>query len=113
MDVTSDADEIDDAFLLRWNVLAVVAFARVGHDGEFQRGGVFADDAADVLLLAVFPAAVLAELDVLPRGPVADLHVINASSDAGIIDSLHDAVLEVVVVHQSAVADRAVEHADF
>jgi hypothetical protein len=35
------------------------------------------------------------------------------AGDAGVIDGFDDTILEVVVVHQSAVADRAVEHADF
>jgi hypothetical protein len=47
------------------------------------------------------------------RGLVAEFHVIHASGDAGVIDDLDDLVVEMVVVHQAAVADGAIHDLDF
>ena len=95
------------------DVFVVIAALGVGHDGKFQVGRVVADDAAQVFLEAVFPAAVFAGLDAFARRLVAEFHVINARRDARVIDHLHDLVVEVVVVHQAAVADGAIEDFDF
>ena len=80
---------------------------------KFQVGLIVADDAAQVVLGAVFPAAVFAGLDAFARRLVAQLHVIHARGHAGVIDHLDDLVVEMVVVHQAAVADGAVHDLDF
>ena len=113
VDVGRHADHVQDAVLFRQNVLVIIAALGVGHDGELQVGRVVADDAAQVVLDAVFPAAVFALLDAFARRLVAEFHVIHAGGDAGVIDHLHDFVVEMVVVHQAAVADGAVEDFDF
>jgi hypothetical protein len=85
----------------------------VGHDGEFELRLVVADDAAQVLLSAIFPAAMFALLDAFARRLVAELHVIHAGGDAGVIHHLHGFIVEMVIVHQSTVANGAIEDFDF
>ena len=80
---------------------------------SFKRGFVVADDAADGFLGAVFPIAMFAGLDAFARRLVAEFHVIHAGGDAGVINQLDGRVLEMVVVHQAAVADGAVHDLDF
>ena len=109
VDVGRHADHVQDGIFFRQNVLVIIAALGVGHDGEFQIGLVVADDAAQVVLDAVFPAAVFALLDAFARRLVAEFHVINAGGDAGVIDHLDDFVVEMVVVHQAAVADGAIQ----
>ena len=113
VDVGRHADHVQDGILFRQNVLVIIAALGVGHHGELEIGLVVADDAAEVVLDAVFPAAVFAGLDAFARRLVAEFHVINAGGDAGVIDDLHDFVVEMVVVHQAAVADGAIEDLDF
>ena len=62
---------------------------------------------------AVFPVAMFAGLDAFAGRLVAKLHVIHARRNAGFENQLDGRVLEMVVVHQSAVADGAVHDLDF
>ena len=62
VDVGRHADHVQDAILFRQNVLVIIAALGVGHHGQLQIGRVVADDAAQVVLDAVFPAAVFAGL---------------------------------------------------
>ena len=45
----------------------------------------------------------------LPRVDVSHLHVIDAGSDAGLVDAPDHGVAELAVVHQAAVPDRAIQ----
>ena len=47
------------------------------------------------------------------RGLVADLHVVDAGLDAGVVDGADQLVGELMIVDQPAVADRAIEHFQF
>ena len=99
--------------LFRQDVLVIIAAFGVGHHGQLEVGRVVADDAAEVVLDAVFPAAVFALLDAFARRLVAQFHVIHAGGHAGVVNHLDDFVVEMVVVHQAAVADGAIEDLDF
>jgi hypothetical protein len=44
---------------------------------------------------------------------VADLHVVDASGDAAIVDGAYKGIVETMGVHQPAVADGAIEHLEF
>ena len=109
MDVERHADHVQHALLLGQDVGPPVRLAGVGHRRELQRRGVVADDAPHVVLVAELPGAELVAGEELLRGLVADLHVVDAGLDAGLVDGLDEAVVERVIVDQAAVADRAVE----
>jgi hypothetical protein len=47
-----------------------------------------------------------------PRALVAELAVVNPSSDAGFVHRLDEGFVELVIVHQPAVANGAVENLD-
>ena len=57
-----------------------------------------------------FQAPYLAGREDLLGRLVADLHVVDAGLDAGVVDGPDEAVLEHVVVDQAAVADGAVQN---
>ena len=111
-DVGGHAHHIDHALILGQDVLVVIRALGVGHDRELKLGRVVAHDAAEVLLAAVLPGAVFARHDDLLRGLVAQLHVVNPRRHAGVIDRLNHLVVELVVVHQAAVADGAIQDFD-
>ena len=117
MDVAGDADHIEHAVLGRDDLVLPVALAAgVGHGTEFQAGllgGVVAHHAAHVLFLAVPPWAVLVVRKYLGVVLVADLHVVDAGLDAGLVDRLDLVVGKLGVVDQAAVADGAVQHLQF
>ena len=109
MDVGGDADEVDDALVLGQDVLVVVGALGVGHDGDLERRGVVADDAADGVLVTVLPRTVLGGgVDAL-RGLVAQLHVVDPGGDQRLVDRFDELVLPDVLVDEPAVADGAVQ----
>jgi len=113
IDVTGYADDVEDALIARFDLRFPVALAGVGHGGEFEAGLfsiVVAYDPAHVLLVAVAPRAELVPREQSRGVLVADFHVIEPSSDAGVIYGPDDLVGELVVVDEPAVADGAVEH---
>ncbi len=91
----------------------VVGALGIGHHAQLEAGGVVTHDAPQVVFEAILPGAVLAGNDDFPGSLVAQLHVVNARRHAGVIDGLDDLVVKLVVVHQAAVADGAIEDLDF
>ena len=112
VDVSGHAHHINHALRLGQNVFVVIGALRIRHHRKLEGGWIVADDAAQVVLQAVFPDTVLARDDDLPRGLIAQLHVINPGLHTGGIDGLDDLVVELVVVHQAPVADGAIQHFD-
>jgi len=53
-DVSGHANHVHDRILFRQDVFVIIAPFGVGHDGELEVGRVVADDAAEVVLDAVF-----------------------------------------------------------
>jgi hypothetical protein len=98
--------------VLGQNVLVIIRALGVGHNGELELGGVIPDDAAQVLFAAVFPGAVFAGNNDLLGRLVAQLHVIHARGHARLVDRLDNLVVKLVVVHEAAVPDGAIEDFD-
>ena len=97
------------AVLLGQNVGVPIRLAGVGHGRQFQRRGIVADDASDVVLVAELPRAALVACEEFFRRLVAQLHVVDAGRHAGVVHRLDKPVLEGVIVDQAAVADRAIQ----
>jgi len=112
VDVRRDADDVYHALRLGQDIVAVVGSLGVGHHRDLQVGRVVANDPTDTVLVAELPVAVIAGREDLSVGLIADLHRVNPGLDAGIVDSLHEPVLEAVVVDQPTVPDRAVQYLD-
>ena len=112
VDIGGHPDHVQDALRFRQDVLPVVALVGVGHRRQLQRGLVVSDDAAEVALDAVLPRAELPRRKLPARVDVPDLHVVDAALDARLIHRLHRLVAELVVVHQTAVPNGAVQHLD-
>ena len=106
------ADAVEHALLGRQDVGLVVGLAGVGHGGKLEGGVVVADDPAQVVLVAVFPVAVLLPGKLRLGGLVAQFHVVDASLNIGVINGLDEVVLKQVIVDQAPVADGAVQNLD-
>ncbi len=90
----------------------------VGHDRELDAGlagrvrtrrGRVAYDPAQVVLGAELPGTRCGLSEYFAVRFVAKLHDVDPGRHACSVDALHERVLEAVLVHQAAVADRAVE----
>ncbi|MBA7700262.1 hypothetical protein ES703_108972 [subsurface metagenome] len=112
VDVGGDANDVQNALLFRQDVFVIVAALRVRHGAQLQGSGVIADDAANVLLVAVLPRAVLAGRVYGLGALVAHLHVINARGHACFVHGPHEVVVELVIVDQTSVPDSAVKQSD-
>ena len=112
MRVSGDADAVEHALLGRQDVGLVVGLAGVGHGGELERTVVVADDPAQIILVAVFPVAVLLPGKLRLGGFVAQFHVVDTGLDGGVVDSLDEVILKKVVVDKAPVADGAVQNLD-
>ena len=112
MDVAGDPHAVDDALVLEQDVGVVVGAIHVGHDRELDGARALAHHAANRVLLTEFPLPVLARREQPPRRLVAQLAIVHPSGDAGVIDSLDEGLVELVIVDQATVANGAIENLD-
>ena len=90
----------------------VIRALGVGHDGDFDRRFLVAERPPHIIFVAELPGAVFVAAGQFLGGLVTDLHVIDAGLDVRLVDRLDELVVELMVVHQSAVADREIHHLD-
>ena len=112
VDIGCHAYHVDDALGTRLDVAPEVGSSHVRHDGDFQVGVVFANDGADVLVVAEFPLAELVGGEDVLRRLVAEFHVVHARLDVGEIQRADEFVVKIEIVHQTAVPDGRVQHLD-
>jgi len=77
MDVRGHADHVQDGVLFGQNILLVITAFGIGHHAEFQGGLIAAHHPAQRFLRAIFPVAMLAQLDAHARGLVAQLTTVR------------------------------------
>ena len=114
MGIEGDADHVEHAFAARARSAASNRFCRRRRPSQLSLspvlvGVVAGEHAVEVGLVAAHPGSVRLLGKLLGRVLVADFHVVDAGGDACVVDRADQLVGELMVVHQSAVADRAIE----
>ena len=112
MKVGRNADHIDRALALLNDIVLVIAASDIGHDGDLRALGLIAHDRADIVIRAEFPFTELLLVEHLLRAFIAEFHVVNAGLDIGLVESLHEFILEEEIVYQAAVSQRRVDDPD-
>ena len=90
----------------------VVSAIHVSHDRDAQRARSLAHDAAEHVFVAELPCPVFARREDALGPLVAKLAVVHPGGCAGVVDSLDKGFVELVAVHQTTVADRAIHDLD-
>ena len=116
LDITRHAHHIDHALAGWQNILSPIALARIGHNRELHPrrfGVVISRNFANILFIAVAERTKISFGEHLLGVPIPNFHIVNARRNTRFIHGFHKIIIKMMVIHQTAIADRTIEYFEF
>ena len=112
LDIGGNADHIHRALVDGTELLLEHAVG-IDHDADLHIGFNALDDLADLVVVAILPRSEFSRRRNLAAGTIAHFHIIHTRNADRLVNGPDKFVSEIMVINQSAVANRAIQYLDF
>ena len=116
LDITRHTHHIDHALAGWQNIFGPIALARIRHNCEFHPRGfgiVIPRNFANILFIAVAERTKISFGEHLLGVSVPNFHIVDTRRDTRFIHGLHKIIIKMMIIHQTAIADRTIEYLEF